>query len=216
MRTTTIVTLSIALTTAFSSCKKDITDPPASTTYPNFSQLKAGNYWIYERFDVDSAGNATATGITDSCYVEKDTMINNTRYFKVIRPAIAGTIYNDKFVRDSLHYIVNHLGQILFSSQNFTDTFYHYFITAGPADTVCAVVVKMADKNYLLNTPAGPFQTQSFKQSFAMYPKWSSQGNPRNVDTRYAENVGIVSETFPFYASNPNYIERRLVRYKVD
>lgn len=49
-----------------------------------------------------------------------------------------------------------------------------------------------------------------------MYPKWSSKGNLRHVDTRYAENVGIVSETLPFFVNNPNYIQRRLVRYKLN
>ncbi len=213
MRTTTIIALSILLTVIFSSCKKDSS---TSNTYPNFSQLTVGNYWIYEQYNVDRYGNAAASGIFDSCYVEKDTLINNIRYFKVIRPEVLGSNYSDKFVRDSLHYLVNHLGQILFSSQNFTDTFYNYFVTADPSDTICNVFVKMAEKNLTVSVPAGQFQTSSFKQTFKIYPKWSIQGNQRKIDTRYAENIGIVSETLPFFLGDPNYIQRRLVRYKLN
>lgn len=213
MKRYTLILFSSLLTISFSSCKKDSSTP---TTYPNFSQLKVGNYWVYERFNVDSSGNATATEIFDSCYVEKDTLINNISYYKVIRPEVPGSKYEDKFVRDSLHYLVNHNGQILFSSQNFTDIFYRYFVTASPTDTICEVIVKMADKDLNVSIPAGQFNTYSFKQTFNMYPNWSSQGNPRHIDTRYAENIGIVTETFPFYSINPNYVQRRLVRYKVN
>jgi len=209
----TIIALSILISVIISSCKKESS---TQNTYPNFSQLSVGNYWIYERYHIDSSGNATALGIFDSCYVDKDTLINSIRYFMVVRPEVPGSIYSDKFVRDSLHYLVNDLGQILFSSQNFTDTFYNYFLLAGPMDTICNVFVKMAEKNHTVSVPAGQFQTTSFKQTFKIYPRWAAQGNSRRIDTRYAENIGIVSETFPFYLTNPNYIQRRLVRYKLN
>lgn len=213
MKRFTLILFSSLLTFYFSSCKKDSITPKV---YPNFAQLKVGNYWVYERFNVDSLGNAIATGILDSCYVEKDTLINDINYFKVIRPEVLGSSFNDKFVRDSLHYLVNSVGQIIFSSQNFTDTFYSYFVTASLTDTICKVLVKMDDKNLSVSTPAGQFQTSSFKQNYIMYPNWANYGNTRQLDTRYAENIGIISETFPFYASDPNYVQRRLVRYKVN
>ena len=213
MKGTTLILAGVLMTSVFTSCKKD---SETQTTPTNFTQLKVGNYWVYERFNVDASGSATATGILDSCYVEKDTIIDTTHYFKFIRPEVVGSTYSYQFVRDSLHYLVNSDGQILFSSQNFTDTFNSYFITAGPTDTVCEVFVKMADKNLSLNLPAGQFQTYSFKQTFEMYPNWSASGNPRYIDTRYAVNVGIVSETFPFFSSSPNYIQRRLVRYHLN
>jgi len=203
---------SIVLAIFLSSCKKDTSVP---TSYPNFSQLKVGNYWIYERYNVDPFGNASTTGVFDSCYVEKDTLINNNSYYKVIRPQAFDSNFSYKFVRDSLDYLVNNQGQILFSSQNFTDTFYHDYITAA-TNTVCELIVKMADKDLSVNTPAGQFQTSSLKQSFKMYPNWSDNGNLRTIDTRYAENIGIVTETLPFYLSNPNYVQRRLVRYKLN
>ncbi|MBP6511704.1 MAG: hypothetical protein KA347_03420 [Bacteroidia bacterium] len=213
MKTISLILIGVVLTTSISSCKKDSTPP---TNSPNFTQLKVGNYWIYERFNIDSSGNATATGIIDSCYIEKDTSINNITYYKFIRPEVIGSFNNYNFVRDSSHYLVNQIGGILFSSQNFTDTFYHNFITANPGDTICEAFLKMADKNFMVSCPAGQFKTYSYKHTFLMYPNWDSQGNPRHIDTRYAENIGIVTETFPFFASSPNYTQRQLIRYKVN
>jgi len=214
MNRNTFISLGILLTFFFASCKKE---SPSPTINPNFTQLQVGNYWIYEQFRVDAFDTATSLGVYDSCYVEKDTLINNNLYLKVIRPRIPGENYSGRFVRDSSHYLVNHFGQILFSSQNFTDTFYNYYLTAGgTTDTICEVVVKMADKDLLIATPAGQFQTSSFKQTYKMYPNWSFEGNLRSIDTRYSENIGIVSETFPFYVSSPDYIQRRLLRYKLN
>lgn len=47
-------------------------EPDTPGTYPNYSQLKAGNYWIYQQYHIDSLDNATPTTKYDSCYVEKD------------------------------------------------------------------------------------------------------------------------------------------------
>lgn len=202
----------LLLIATFFACKKD---PSPVTEYPNFSQLKTGNYWIYERFNIDSAGNASATGILDSCYVEKDTMISNEKYFKLVSPQPYSSSYSSSYLRDSLHYIITSEGQIIFSSQNFTDTFSQYYITAG-VDTVCNVFTNMSNKDAAVTTPNGVFSTYTMKTTYAMYPNWAAAGNPRYLDRRYAENIGIVTETLPFYASIPDLVERRLVRYKLN
>jgi len=208
--------LSVALmTTMIYSCKKD-KDPTTtpSITYPNFSQLKVGNYWVYEQFDIDATGNATSKNIFDSCYVEKDTIINSKTYFKMVKPNPYSTNQSDiSFQKDSLHYIVNSNGKILFSSKDFSTIFESSYFLAGPNDTVCQIVKQMADNNLTVSTLAGTFATSNAKEIYSMYPNWASVCNPRNKHTRYAENMGIVIETLPFFASSPNYIERRLVRY---
>jgi hypothetical protein len=211
--------LSVALiSTMIYSCKKDKdTDPTAPTTcitYPNFSQLKVGNYWVYEQFDIDAIGNATSKNTFDSCYVEKDTIINSKTYLKMVKPNPYSTNQSDiSYQKDSLHYIVNSNGKILFSSQDFSTIFEYRYFLAGPNDTVCQIVKQMADENLTVTTLAGTFTTSNAKETYSMYPNSASVGNPRNKHTRYAENMGIVIETLPFFASSPNYIERRLVRY---
>lgn len=201
------------------SCKKDDDNAsPSSTVYPNYSQLKTGNYWIYQQFVRDSAGNATPTSVVDSCYIEKDTLINNVTFYKMIRPSSSSSMQTVYFLRDSLDYTVTSNGKIFFSSQDFTSLFSKTYILlgGGTTDTVCRVETKMADKDWIVSTPAGTFQTSNMKNTYYMYPNWSGGGSIRAVNLRCAKDVGIVCETLPFYASDPNYIERKLIRYHLN
>ena len=120
----------------------------------------------------------------------------------------------NSFLRDSLHYTINSNGEILFSSQNFTDTFKRY-IVIGSTDTAAIVIVKMGDKDLATLTPAGSFRTSSFKSIYYMSDNWDFAGAIRYVDVRYSENMGIVIEEFPFYLGGAIRTERRLLRYKV-
>jgi hypothetical protein len=214
--------LTIAI--GYYSCKKDKESPspsPSPVTYPNYSQLKVGNYWVYQQFEIDAAGVVHPRNNTDSCYIEKDTTINGHTYFKIVKPYLShGQYYNSNncysFIRDSLHYIINSFGEILFSSQDSLSVLRTFYYVWEMNDTVCQVVLKMADKNLAVVTPAGTFTTTDSKETYHMYPNHSSGGNPRYINTRYAENIGIVLETQPFYASSPNYIERRLIRYHLN
>ena len=209
----------IVLTVFIFSCKKDKNNtttltPGTGPAYPNYSQLKVGNYWVYQQYDVDSLGNATPKSNIDSCYVEKDTIINSAIYFKMFRPYLYPSEY--LYLRDSLHYVVDAGGKIVFSSQDFATVFEDYYITAGPNDTVAHSIVKMEDPNVLVNVQAGYFTTCDYRLTYNMYPGWSGNGNPRMMHTRYGRNTGIVIETLPVYAANPNYIERRLIRYHLN
>lgn len=199
------------------SCKKN-TDPiPPTVDYPNYSQLKVGNYWIYEQFDISSSGVATSKKVFDSCYVEKDTIIKGKTYFKIVRPVwYRSGIKDFLYQRDSLHYIVNSNGEILFSSQDFSNVLDSWYIKSSVNDTISRVIRKMTDKEIDVHAPAGTFKTLNAKETHIMYPMWTSAGNPRYGNTRYAKDVGIVIETLLFFVSSPDYVERRLVRYHLN
>ncbi|WP_018343379.1 hypothetical protein [Cytophaga aurantiaca] len=198
------------------SCKRN-NEPTPSVTYPNFSQLKVGNYWIYEQFDISSTGDATSRNIFDSCYVEKDTIIKGNTYFKIVKPLWYDRTKKEVlFQRDSLHYIVNSNGEILFSSQDFTNALEAWYIISPVYDTISRITRKMTDKGIAVSTFAGTFKTLNAQETHAMYPMWTSAGNPRYRDARYAKNVGIVIETLLFFVSSPDYAERRLVRYHLN
>jgi hypothetical protein len=217
------IIISILITSmslVYSCSKEEKIEPELPTTpaitYPKFSQLKTGNYWVYEQFDVDTLGNAISKNVYDSCYVEKDTIINNITYYKMLRPkAYSSNQYNISFQRDSLDYIVDINGTILFSSQNFSTVFFSRY-NLWNNDTTSYVTTKMTDKDFSFSTPAGIFTTSNLQHKFLMYPNYSFAGNIRTINTRYAENIGIVIETHPFFLSHPDYIERRLIRYNVN
>lgn len=211
----------------FTSCKKDKKNPeenckpttPSETVYSNYSQLKVGNYWIYQQFTVDSLGNGTPTNVYDSCFVQKDTIINGKVFFKQYRPDI---ILSWSFVRDSLHYLVNNSGTIVFSSQDFTTIFNSAYNTyydpiSNLKDTIAFITSKMTEKNYIKNTPAGNFNTINFKVNYKIHPPFNNNGMlNRPINTRYALGIGIVSETHLFFLNQTSYTERRLVRYKIN
>lgn len=201
--------------TVLSSCKKD-EDPVATPTEnTDYGQLKEGNYWVYEEFDIDSVGNATPTGVYDSCFIYKDTLINGNTYFEMHRPG-TNIINPISYIRDSLSYIVNSSGKIIFSSSDFSTTFNTDYSFANPGDTILKVTSKMADKNMSVNTPAGTFITSNFKLTYNIYPSWVMYYSTMHQNTRYAKDIGIVTETLPLFLGSVFFKERRLVRYRVN
>lgn len=197
------------------SCNKE--NKITSKIYPNYSQLKVGNSWIYQRFNFDSLGIDTATNIFDSCYVEKDTIINGKTYFKLIKPvAYYYSGYdNYQFLRDSLDCIVNSNGQIIFSSENTSLTFYTKYEIFGIIDTMYKVTRKMDDTAIFIETPSGNYNALNSKITIFAYPNFALSANPRFINNMYVENIGLVLETIPFFACCLEYTERRLVRYHI-
>jgi hypothetical protein len=197
-----LILVVLFLTTA---CKKKTTQ----VTYKNYGQLKVGNYWVYERYEIDTNGTATPLGIIDTCRIEKDTIINGKRYFKYVRPQFSG-VNQISYLRDSLHYIVNQTGRKVFSSENFNQV----FRTSITSDY--ELQEWMTDIDLNVTTPLGTYQTLNFQSIFNMIPPLQLNINPRFMNTRYAENIGIVTETLPLFYSNPISYERRLIDYHLE
>ncbi|MBI3519773.1 MAG: hypothetical protein HY062_10505 [Bacteroidetes bacterium] len=220
----------VAAVACLHSCKKDTKKEPVEdiqqnasvVTYPNYSNLKTGNYWIYQRFQIDGTGNETALPIIDSCYIEKDSVINGSTYYKYVSPRFGwfedptvSTPMGIEFLRDSLSYIINWGGQVKFSSQDFTTVFISGYMSSAN-DTTCRYVFKMEDKNVSITTPSGTYITSSFNENYYMYPGFDQGGTFRQRHLRYAENVGKITESGPVYAGLPTQWERRLIRYHLN
>lgn len=188
---------------------------PPGTGTASYGQLKVGNYWVYEKYKVDSVGNiVSALPGLDSCYISSDTVINGNTYYKMFRPNIPVTS-QITYLRDSANCIVDHIGRILFSASDFTSIFdFHYAIT-GP-DTLYSIQSNMADHNLARTVAAGTFITSSFRQTIVAYPFLSSPVHTRIIDTRYSNSVGIVVETEIGFSSDPNTTQRRLLRYHLN
>jgi hypothetical protein len=193
------------------SCKKEESTicPPTSTNNPNYAQLEVGNYWVYERYEIDTNGNETSLGIIDTCFIEKDTLINEIKYFKYVRPYLNNE--STSFVRDSLHYVVTNTGRIIFSSIIFNEVFRVF----TPPQGFHEMHEWMTDKDSVISVPLGNFTTVNFQQIFYIDESLQVQ-SPRYMNYRYAENIGIVSETLPWFYTNPEYTEIRLVDYHLE
>ena len=207
----------IVIASLLNSCKSDdenFTNLPKNQSYPDYSASKAGNYWIYQHYKVDNNGLSTPLEIYDSCYVEKDTIINSKKYFKLHRSDQNNIFPSNQIIRDSLHYIVNSRGDILFSSQDFQTVFYTHYEITNSIDTVVKAVFKMDNKNATTNTPAGTFITSNAKETQYYYSN-NVILITKTRNTLYAEKIGIVSESAIIFPMAMNNYERRLVRYSI-
>lgn len=191
------------------SCSKDDENKPI--VYPDYANLKVGNYWVYQHFFIDTTGADSALDVYDSCYIEKDTVVNGNTYYKMIRPRIGQPSFKTYYWRDSLDYIVNKTGEICFSAEDFTsvfDTIYSY----NSHDTMFTGTSRMVDKDMIITTPAGNYVTRTLQWRFDI-EEWISPYSPRFSNKRFSKDIGIVSETLDIYSTIPTYKERRLVRY---
>jgi hypothetical protein len=219
-----VYAVAITATLGVFSCKKNntthVTPPPVDSpiVYPDYMALKPGNYWIYQDYRLDSiTGTAHALGTFDSSYVEKDTVISGKTYHKYMdRMAMIGSVvYNTYFFRDSLSYVVNETGYIMFSSSDFTDTFavrYSYPDLSHP-DTL-KVIEMMGFQNATTTVNAGTFMTSSYRQMWFLPPSLP-YGPMREYDYTCAKGIGMIRKTTGFYISTPDMYERRLERYHV-
>lgn len=207
----------------FFACKKDNTEPPKPVPQPDvvfadYAHLKPGNYWIYQIFDIDSSGNATATSRFDSVFAGPEQIISGKTYRVRMTPDGAGG-YQGNYFRDSLHYQVDINGVILFSSADFKTIFRsHYYIGApiAPAgDTVALINYQMTDRALTVSVPAGTFTSSTWCTTWYMYPTYAHMGSTRKIVQRYNIDIGIVSETTSWYFNTPGMQERRLIRYTV-
>ena len=228
-----IISVGIVLSmTLFFSCKKEksvepetIATPSATPlSYTNYSALKVGNYWIYQRFYTDDFGVETPMSIIDSCYIEKDTVILGNTYYKYMSPKINSPSpspdiqnpHSPEYYRDSLSYLVSSNGRIEFSSEDFTKEFKNDYQIILPLDTVCHFIFKMDDKDVNYTTPSGIYKTSNFKETYYMFSGYNTGGLIRTKNKRYSENIGKVSEGFYFFVSVPRHWERKLIRYHLN
>jgi len=216
MKKFSFIIITTALLLSFFSCKDD-NENEDENQYPAYSQLKVGNYWVYEIYRIDSTGAETLLEIQDSCYVEKDTLINNTKYFKVVKSYPYSKVWESvSYQRDSLHYIVDSNGEILFSSKDFSNVFRkEYILTTEGGDTICEVITKMEDMLFVVRSSTATYYAYGAVEQYKMFPDWEQAGNPRYRYFMYSENIGLVCETQPLFSADPNVYERRLIRYHV-
>lgn len=188
------------------SCKKD--DPeenPTPLPTADYMQLKVGNYWVYQWYNVDSSGNANPMANSDSSIITADTLIGGRTYYKKL------IVQNENFVeflRDSNGYLVDHMGMVRFSDHDFSKILRVEEIVPD----VATIEYQMANQDSLISISLGTYPTYNFRGTVSpMDPQYPFGIN--YTHNFYADGMGLI-KTSSYYFSNPNLrVERRLVRY---
>jgi len=211
-----------AITFTLIACdKKDdddiiITPPPATTnpTVNDYAKLDVGNYWIYERYNIDTNGIETALGVFDSSYVEKDTIINGNKYSVLIIPQIYNNTPSHFIIRDSSDYIVDNNGEIHFSLTDFSSFLQDHYYVINNTDTMYRLFRQMRNKDSLVTVPSGTYETYNALQKVDFIGPYN-QLRDKYRNKLYAKNIGIIYNTQTQYSANPNSPVQKLVRYYV-
>jgi len=174
---------------------------------PDYTPMEVGYYWVYEHVIVDSLGNETPLPhIRDSLYISKDTIIRGGKYFK-FQGSNFGIFPNRKFLRDSNDYLVNEMGIVLFSSENFKDVLY-IDTSYQPFD----IQYRMNHIDSIISVPFGVFETLDYEgtvysNGLLQYP-WDSIF----IHNFHGKEVGVVKSTYFFHTTAHLYTyERRLI-----
>lgn len=192
---------------------EDMVQPPRLSK--EYLQLKPGNYWVYRGYTIHQDGREGPLPTTDTMRVEKDTVIGRRTYHKLVRSEMGSK--SVEFLTDSLDYVVNDKGSIVFSASDPARVFrqYTYYEPIVGYDTLATVKEHMGDHNVTINVPVGTFTTTAFIRAYHMRPGHDRFGAVRSYYYRYAKGVGLVSYTTAFYLAAAETFENRLVQYKV-
>lgn len=198
----------------FHSCKKD---EITIDYYP----LNIGNYWVYGH-DWDGMSGSGYDYLTiDSIFIQNDTIINGFTYFVIER---APNLFNEDWsivdnVRDSLGYIVNCKGDILFSSTNFTDILFTEVTLLG-SDTFYVATYQMEEPDYNIKVPAGSFRVLNYKgtviENDNIFPPWVELFN-KVKNNYYAMGIGKVQDSYLLAGGQgeARIMHRKLLRYNI-
>jgi len=193
--------------------KSDVPKPKKADYFP----LGTGSYWVYNTYIIDSLGNETLKSENDTLSIIGDTTINGNTYsiFYGKRYGVS-TSLEKRFYRDSLGYIVNEEGKIVFSSDNFTDTLDIKYTPdmENPMYYQFKMMKKVEDK---ITLPAGVFDSV-LNSRLSVYYYNPLIEHLRDNDYLYAPNVGKILWQYFYYGGFVNrksYIEERLVAYKI-
>jgi hypothetical protein len=197
-----------------------------SQKIPNYTPMTVGNYWIYQHYRIDSLGVETKLSLFDSVAIIGDTTINNKKYIvSYVNDALMQGSYHLSFTRDSAGYLVDEVGNKLFTANNFTDTLkkFTYFYNGIKIYNSSA---KMEKHEGLITVPAGNFEVLNVKETIKILARHNDKGEWESLNTieypviynntYYTPNIGKILDTYQYLSDyNRNQYEKRLIRYKI-
>jgi hypothetical protein len=216
MKKLSIFIILLALLTSVA-CKKDDdtnNDDNNDNTYQpkGYIPLKVGSYWIYQHYMVLDNGTDSALSTIDSTYISGTIEINSKTYY------ISGK--NDKplfdiYVRDSVGYLVDTLGNIFMSETNFTDTIYSLSYKLPNGTILYHISTMMYNNHDNITVPAGNFaDCLEGRNRVKLYSASAADPKLYYDHSYYAKNVGLLETSYRYTLSSRKY-KKKLIRYYI-
>lgn len=199
----------------FTSCRKEdsTSTTPITTqeTVNDYFPLNTGNYWVYKQTSLDSSGNIIPnTWGNDSIVVKNDTVINNKTYHTIIEYNFLGSPNpHNHFYRDSLNYIVDNNGAIVFS---INPGFVYKQVFSYLSDTIAYVNYSFVNQTTSITVPLGTYNCVDLKGE--IFRKNDNFTNVHLSHNYYCKNIGSVKKVLRFVESL-GFIELELLSYHV-
>lgn len=206
------------LVTLLTACKKDAADVPAPAPAPlnlgaveQYSNLDSGNYWIYQKYKVDSTDAILETLAEDSIWVDGDTLLSGVTY-AVVRRAVPGGVNSvPRFWRDSLSYLITSTHETLFCTNPLDQVIFSLY--QGPVGVVLDYSVFSTPVS--VTVPAGTMDTHMMRCEITSIGGYPQQPEWKRLRSYWAPTVGRV-RYYEFFGANNMYGHRYdLVRYQV-
>ena len=198
-------------------CKKDdaaptppITPSPSSTI-SDFSLLETGNYWVYQRSALDTAGNVSnMTSNMDSLFISGTTEMNGNTW-AILSKALNGTVIPgmEELRRDSADCVVDGNGEIVFRYGVFDQP---AFTTVEP--TVFEYDWYVSGVTTPITVPAGTFDAHALNCEVTQVGPLVPPPSDRDFVSWWASGTGKVRDDQYYYSSGTG-VRRDLVRYLV-
>lgn len=185
-------------------CEKTKDEYPKSDYY----QLKTGNYWVYEQQTIYGDTAVETSPITDSIYIEKDTVINAKTYFKFTETNWVIPI-STYFLRDSAGYLIDQHGNVFFSAVNTTDTLYFRKI-----QDLVQLTYKMDSEDSSVSVPAGAFNCLFYRCTIRPLTPNLPYTSRTQGDFR-ADGIGLVMSSIVNVGEFEYRLRKRLLRYHI-
>ena len=204
----------------FTSCKQepienpepDLTNDILNEFAEDYSQLKVGNYWVYQRFNVDrETGEVTELNLIDSLFVKNEMEVNGEKYFQ-----LKGTWFGLEFsrlLRNEGERLISPTGKVFLSTIDLPDTV--SIERSIPNQQIDSIYSVLTNNEEIIEKPFGVYESFfQFDQTLFLNPSMTGGDPVRHETEFYSSGMGVVKYT-SFYGSGSTDTEMRLIRTNV-
>lgn len=220
----------LSLVVVFFSCKKDtaisspIPNSVNTTTTSNHDTmlpLAVGNYWIYQKSQDDSVGTYTMVNDFDSLYIEKDSIIFGSQYFKFkhtnhyfLDYFTLNASFENIWIKDSVGFLITYPRAVALNPINLTDTIFKFSDTTASSvmGHFCLVPDTFVYRNFIIGQLSGLWM----KGYSFMEPPFAFRSGQHYFNA-YSKNIGLVRMRRTFSAcAHQCRFSQHLIRYHLN